>query len=357
MTLPGIPGVPAAVPGIPLPFGLTLPIDWTLLTNWKLPMELPIPEGLPLPVPPEHAYAKGMLIAWAQLNGGPTLGYGKNAAEFSPVWSSRDSIELRGFRTWWNSSGYTPQASANTGQGTDVTYPTPADIDALTAWGKKTAVNPPNLPPAAVPPGVPPAAVTCAGNCEKQHGFGSSKPDPVAFATCIAACGGQLPGGGSAPGGGAGGAVAVTSCPEGYVLSAGICQPLPAAQKKEEEKKGGGGMDSTTGLLIAGAVALVGIGLFAATVGAGAGAAVAGGGRGDNPDRRHLRRDKIWYIVAGQGRGSYSKPFSTRYEAEAHRNSLAGPWQGEGVILEVPGADMRDARERSSAVHQGYLDR
>jgi hypothetical protein len=249
-------------------------------------MELPIPAGLPLPVPPEHAYAKGMLIAWAQLNGGPTLGYGKNAAEFSPVWSSRDSVELRGFREWWNKSNYTPKASANTGQGTDVTYPTPADIDALTAWGQKTATTPPaGVPPPVVPPGVPPAVVTCASGCEKQHGFGSNKPDPVAFATCIAACGGQLPGGGSAPGGGAGGTSTPISCPEGFIFSAGVCQPKPTGVKTETPPAAGGGVSSNTGLLIAGAVVLAAVGLFAATVGAAGGAAVAGG-RSSNP--------KIW---------------------------------------------------------------
>mgnify|MGYP001588205001 CR=1 FL=1 len=302
--LPGIPGLPS--PGIPLPFGLTLPLDWTLPTNWKLPANLPLPENLPLPIPPENVYAKGVLIAWTKTDGKASavyLDYGTTAADFSPVWSIRDSRQLRAFRDWWNLSGYKPAASTNTGSGLDMTYPTPDDIDALTAWGKNKTLNPPlgwNVPPT-VPQGLSPALAACALACEKNHGFGSSKPDPVAVASCLAACaGGATPGGGAAPPGGGGGGAEIT-CPEGQILSAGICQPkLPPAMVKPPQEPAKAGVSSNTGLLIAGAVVLAAVGLFAATVGAAGGAAVASGGgrssnpRKPNPNEIHFKRgDKL----------------------------------------------------------------
>jgi hypothetical protein len=75
-----------------------------------------------------------------------------------------------------------------------------------------------------------------------------------------------------------------------------------------------------------------------------------------NQSRAHLRPDKTFFFVAGDTPGSYSPPYASYVEAMHAKDSLSGSWQGEGVILEVRGADRADARRRASSVHKGYLD-
>lgn len=203
-----------------------------------------------------------------------------------------------------------------------------------------------------VPGGLPAneAEVQCLADCAKKH-KSIENFDLNAYNACVMACTGQPTGptkklpdkpkeGADLP------KEPVKTCPAGQILVNGACVPAPAMTPPAPEKK------TPWGWIILGGAALLG-GAYVLLRGAGE----LGGAMASNPGRSHLRPTKTWYIVAGRDRGSYSKPFSTRYEAEAHRDSLAGPWQGEGTILEVPGADMTDARARSGAVQRGWLDR
>lgn len=237
--------------------------------------------------------ARAALVAWSKTPAGasssPFYDYGANIEDAQPAWKWRDSVMLRAFRDWWNLSGKKPAATTNTGTGADptkLTYPTTEDLAALQTWAKEAGVSLPSaspLPPPALPPPASPPA--------------------------------EPPGGGSSPPGGGGGGTQATCGPNEILDANGNCQPkLPPAQKAEPSS----GLNSSTGLLIAGAVVVAAVGLFAATVGAGAGAAVAsGGGRSENP---RLRVAKLWYVFYYE-RGNpspkeYLGPFATKADAE-----------------------------------------
>lgn len=76
----------------------------------------------------------------------------------------------------------------------------------------------------------------------------------------------------------------------------------------------------------------------------------------ENQSRSHLRPQKTFFFISGDIPGNYSKPYTSYIEAVHAKESLSGSWQGDGVILEVQGADLADARQRASSVQRGYLD-
>lgn len=194
----------------------------------------------------------------------------------------------------------------------------------------------------------------CLTDCENKWWISGGNWNAAELAKCVAACSGKaptaptvpLPPGGAVPGGGgvspsSGGGSSPSSGGSSTPSGGGNTATKPASEEK-----------TPWGWIALGGLALVGA-VWAVARGAGQ----VGGAMAENPGREHLRPQHTFYIVAGRERGSYSKPFRTREEAEAHRTSLAGPWQGQGEVIEIRGADISDARARSGAFHRGYLDR
>lgn len=268
------------------------------------------------PTVTDQIAARVSLLTWSKSDGAassPIPDYGSNMLDLPPAWTGwgyRDGVELRAFRDWWNGSGYTPQATVNTGSGAvGVTYPTDADVAALQAWSMKHLPNAPagwQAPPKGVPSQAP--SLTCATGCEAKYGITSGKLDALQLANCLAACG-QAGGGGGGGGGGAGPCGPQNPCPAGYECVAGsckgtgsqaplcppekpywdstnqACQPAPSGVSTTAPS----GVSSTTGMLVIGAVVLAAVGILAATVGA-AGGATAAGALKRNP----LKRDAEW---------------------------------------------------------------
>lgn len=323
--------------------------------------------------PADVAFAKATLAAWGK---SPTTGVKSPLEDYpnplygdmSPLWAPRDGIMLHYFSVWWDGGGKKPSLNSANDPTVLGIVSAPLDaahLDALKTWA--TSVAPTGLPGGGCPTGqwrnpvtnqcepvpiVPPGfefptvkiptqpptaqAIACAQDCEKKYGATSGAPNPTAYVACMAVCagaGGQQPGGGQQ----------VPKClpPLVYDPSNNTCQPAPTSKKGELATTKS---DSGVLWLIGGAVLLGGI-AWAVSASRGMGSVR------ENPGER------VFYIVAGRDRGWYSKPFSTRYAAEAHRDSLSGPWQGEGTILEVPGNTLADARKRSGSVHRGWLDR
>ena len=84
---------------------------------------------------PAIMQAKSLLYAWEHTDGRAAAGlpdYGSQAADKSPIWSARDTLELMAFGKWANAQGASLPLSGDLTQG---------KLDALVAWAEKKAAG------------------------------------------------------------------------------------------------------------------------------------------------------------------------------------------------------------------------
>lgn len=260
----------------------------------------------------DSVQGKTILLSWSKLSGSTCiLDYGLNPAYPNDVdvsaWSQRDGTQLQCFRNWWNQSGFQPPIALipdNFGASSTLTD---ADVSALKSWAfKQAGALPPIIPIEVAPtPTLPPP------------------PPPV------------------------------TTQPEQPALPP---PPAPIAPAKPEEKK------DRTGLYVLGAVALVGIGIFALTVaarGAGGGAAMLAA---SNPRRKASQRSKfaVWSdcdpVVGRYFAGKYTTQSAAVKKAKSekkagHRAQVVKWPSGDTVWTEVPAHELR----ANETPHAGLL--
>lgn len=137
-----------------------------------------------------NTQAKAILASWNTTDGQNWIDqYGLMPSDVDPSsWYDRDGQVLAGFTKWWNASGFTPKLpEPGTKGGIAWQDLTAAHLSALQQWALNKGINPgqSQIPPQTLPP-TPVVAMdlpTCLQQCQNTSGF-----DPIALATCSAAC-------------------------------------------------------------------------------------------------------------------------------------------------------------------------
>jgi hypothetical protein len=138
------------------------------------------------------SFAKALLASWNATDGQNWINqYGLQPGDVDPNnWFDRDGYVLAGFVKWWNNSSNSPKLPEVTTKGgvawVDLTQ---QHLTALQQWGvSKGVINPGQIPANPAPPPMQsPGNVTqytlCLQQCAQTHTL-----DPIAAATCAAAC-------------------------------------------------------------------------------------------------------------------------------------------------------------------------